>query len=254
MTAAGHYAWAFPLLIVTRMAAGYPLRKTLHRETWSLGGYLSFFLRLIVAAFGFWMLLAVTPGVVGLIGSHEWIVAGSLAVILFAWTEAYSTVFSAVLRARPVDDPVLLARFARMLKECSLPAVALKQIDMRGGMFANAVALPSTRRPMVVVSSTLVERLDHDEATAILGHELAHIEYYNPRRLRQMSRVTYALVAAGALLSPIVQFSVPEAFTAMLILWPTCSSRSWCCGRRTGRSTKQRATCAPSLWPVIPRR
>jgi Zn-dependent protease with chaperone function len=198
---AGHFLWAVPLLIVTRMLAGYPLRKILYRETWSLGGYLSFFLRLIFAAFGFWTLLAATPGFVSLIGSHEWIGAGGLAVVLTAWSWAYSTVFSAVLRARPVDDPILVARFARMLKQCSLPAVAPNQVDLRGGMFANAVALPSTRRPMVVVSSTLVERLDHDEVTAILAHELAHIEYYNPRRLRQMSRVTYALVGAGTLLS-----------------------------------------------------
>jgi Zn-dependent protease with chaperone function len=177
MTAGGHYLWALPLLILTRMAAGYPVRKILYRETWSLGGYLSFFLRLIVASFGSWTLLAVTPGLVAFIGSHEWVVAGSLAAILFAWHEAYSTVFSAVLRARPVDDPALLTRFAQMLKECSLPEVALKQVDLRGGKFANAVALPSTRRPMVVVSSTLVERMDHEEVTAILGHELAHIEY-----------------------------------------------------------------------------
>ena len=93
--------------------------------------YLSFFLRLIVAALGFWFLLAVTPSLVALSGPHEWIGAGALAVVLLAWNAAYSTVFHAVLRARPVDDPVLVARFARMLNKCGLPAVALEQVDVR---------------------------------------------------------------------------------------------------------------------------
>jgi Zn-dependent protease with chaperone function len=220
VTAANDLAWALPLLIVTRIAAGYPLRKVLHRETWSLGAYLSFFLRLLFATFGFWILLASTPSLVALAGSHEWIVASGLAVVLLAWSEAYSTVFHAVLRARPVDDPVLLSRFARMLKESGLPSVMLEQVDLRGGVFANAVALPSTHRSMVVVSSTIIERLDHEEVAAILAHELAHIEHYNPRRLRRMRLVVYALVAAGTLLSPVIRLMVPQALTAMHFLWP----------------------------------
>jgi len=44
LNAGSHFVWAVPLLIVTRMAAGYPLRKILYRETWGLGGFLPFFL------------------------------------------------------------------------------------------------------------------------------------------------------------------------------------------------------------------
>ena len=47
LNARSHFVWAVPLLIVTRMAAAYPLRKILYCETWSLGGFLSFFLRLV---------------------------------------------------------------------------------------------------------------------------------------------------------------------------------------------------------------
>ena len=39
MTAGSQLIWALPLLIVTRMTAGYRLRKALYGETWSLGGY-----------------------------------------------------------------------------------------------------------------------------------------------------------------------------------------------------------------------
>src|SRR5262245_54183620 len=42
-------AWTLPLLVIGRGIAGYPLRKRLYAETWSLGGYLSFYGRLMIA-------------------------------------------------------------------------------------------------------------------------------------------------------------------------------------------------------------
>jgi len=219
-TAVHQLAWALPLLIVTRMAAGYTLRKELYRESWSLAAYLFFFVRLVFAVFGYSLLLAMTPSLVRLAGSREWILAGVLALVLVAWNEAYAAVFRVVLRTRPLDDGVLVGRFTRMLKDRGLPAVRLEQVDMRGGVYANAVALPSPRQSAVVVTSTLVQRLDHDEATAVLAHELAHIEHYNPRRLGRASVLGYMLIAASALLSPIVRLTVPNALTSMQTVWP----------------------------------
>ena len=91
---------------------------------------------------------------------------------------------------------------------------------MHGGVFANAVALPSITHPLVLVTSTLVERLDPDETAAILGHELAHIEQYNPRVLRGMARVTWALIAAGALLAPLARLAMPQDRGTLSMLWP----------------------------------
>src|SRR5262245_40311139 len=53
--------WAIPLSIVARMAAGFPLRRRVHDETWSFGRYLWFFIRLTTAWSGFWLLLAFAP-------------------------------------------------------------------------------------------------------------------------------------------------------------------------------------------------
>jgi len=219
-TALDQLAWALPLLIVTRMAAGYPLRKQLNRETWSLSAYLFFFVRLVFAVFGYWLLLAMTPSLVRLAGSRDWIAAGVLAALLLIWNEGFAAVFRAVLRTRPVEDGVLVGRFTRMVKDSGLPAVRLEQVDLRGGVYANAVALPSARQSTVVVSSTLVERLDHDEATAVLAHELAHIEHYNPRRLGRAGLLAYTLIAASALLTPVVRLTVPNALTPMQTVWP----------------------------------
>jgi Zn-dependent protease with chaperone function len=218
-TATDHLVWALPLVVIARMAAAYPLRKTLHRETWSLFGYLSFFTRLGFAAFGFWALLSLTPWLAMLAESRDWIVAGALAAILFVWAGANETIFRVVLRARAIDDPAIVSRFTAMVNACALPAVALERVDLRGGAFANAAALPSIRWPAVMVTSTLIERLDADETAAILGHELAHLEHYNPRRVRRRRALMYALVAGGALLSPVVRLTFPPAQLASLILW-----------------------------------
>ena len=218
--APSHLLWALPLLMVTRAAAAYPLRRALYGETWSLAAYLSFSARWIAAAFGFWLSVMAMPYLIELAGSWDWFVAPGFLGVLVAWSAFHAPVFLAIVRARPIEDPELIGRFARMLAECGLPAVRLEQVDLRGGMFANAVALPSTRWPAVLVSSTLVERFDHDETAAVLAHELAHIEYYNPRRLRRTSMAAYTLIAAGALLPPLLHATAPGALNLMAWIWP----------------------------------
>jgi Zn-dependent protease with chaperone function len=214
-----HAMWALPLLIVARMAASYPLRKKLHGESWSLAGYLSFFSRLILAVFGFWLLLGWTPWLVSLAGSRDWMVAGGLAIVLCLWSTFNTRVFRAILHARPVDDAAIRSRFDEMVKACAVPAVALEQVDLRGGSFSNAVALPSLRGNAVVVSSTLLERLEHEETIAILGHELAHIEHYHPARLRRMSAVTFTLIVIAVVLTPLLRTISPPALTAGIVMW-----------------------------------
>ena len=214
-----HAAWAIPLLIVTRLAVGYRIRKALYGETWGFGGYLSFFSRLIVVAFGFWVTVGSLPIIAMLAGSRDWVLGAVLAALLAGWAAAYGRVFCTILRGKPVCDRAILPRFAQMVTQCGLGNVSLQQVDMCGGAFANAVALPSSTHPAVLVSSTLIERLDTDETAGILAHELAHIEHYNPRVLRGAARVTYALVGASALVAPLTRL-VPQSGNALVLLWP----------------------------------
>ena len=172
-----HLPWALALLVLTRMGASYSFRKQLHHESWGFGSYFSFFARFVLAAFGFWLLLAMTPWLVSKSEPNHWAVAGVFATVLLAWNEGYGIVFRTVLRARPVDDPEIAARFEEMRARCTgLPNVSLEQVDLRGGAFINAVALPSIWRPAVLISTALVDRLDRDEAVAIVAHELAHLD------------------------------------------------------------------------------
>jgi Zn-dependent protease with chaperone function len=213
--------WALALLVLTRMGASYSFRKQLHHESWGFGSYFSFFARLVLAAFGFWLLLAMTPWLVSKAEPNHWAVAGVFAIVLLAWNEGYGIVFRTVLRARPVDDPEIVARFEEMRARCTgLPNVSLEQVDLRGGAFSNAVALPSIWRPAVLISSALVDRLDRDEAVAIVAHELAHLEYFNLRRLWWWNLQGFALIAVGTLMAPLVRVVAPHASTAVFALWP----------------------------------
>lgn len=215
-----HLVWSLPLLVITRMVAAFPIRKVLYNETWGIAAYLSFFLRLVLVVFGFWILVATMPLVSAAAGSRDVVVGAALGAIAVAWSAWYSAIFSFVLRARPVATPSITSRFAQLVKACELPVIQFEQVELRGGVFANAVAVPSLRRPAVVVTDTLLTRFDEDEVTAILAHELAHHEYYNPRRIRRMNIVTYALILLGAVLAPVVRATVPQALTASLLTWP----------------------------------
>ena len=80
----GELWWALPLLVLGRLVSSYPARRTLFGETWSLARYVSFFGRLIVGAYGFWLLILFTPFLVIESGDRAWrtgIVLGLLIVL-----------------------------------------------------------------------------------------------------------------------------------------------------------------------------
>jgi Zn-dependent protease with chaperone function len=212
--------WALPLMMIAKMLAGYPLRRSLHSETWSVWAYLSFYLRLVVAALGFWLLVASLPTLAARAGTSDWIVAGALGAIAVAWNARYASVFRFILRTRPVDAPGILTRFSQLRTSCGLSNIKLDQVNLRGGVFANAVALPSIRTPAVVVTDTLMARLDEDEVTAILAHEVAHLEHYNPKRLMQANISAWVLICVGVLLSPVLRLAAPGLPGFVFLFWP----------------------------------
>lgn len=220
VTATPHLIWALPLLALSRMAAAYPLRRSLHQETWTLHAYMWFFLRLATAGFGFWVLLAVLPALAMAAADRDWIVSAVLAVFLILWNNRFSDVLRFVLRARRVDDPVIVPPFVRMAEQCRIGRLVLERVDLGGGVFANAVALPSNRQQAVVMTDTLATRLEPDEVVAILAHELAHFEYYNASRLRRLNFATLIQILAGACLPLVVRLWAPVAGTAVALAWP----------------------------------
>ena len=212
--------WSVPLLVTLFAVAGFPLRKTLYQETWSLGTYLRYLARLTGGVFGFWILLAATPWLVAYAGRLEWIAAAALAALLLLWNYHYGPILRRVLGTRPIADGVLAARFDALVAAAGIARPRFEYVVLDGGVVANAVALPSLRESAVVFSETLLARLETDEIVAIAAHEIAHLEYYDRARLRRMFLATIVVAAIAAAASPLARAAMGPSFTGWLYLWP----------------------------------
>jgi Zn-dependent protease with chaperone function len=212
-------AWAIPLELVAYMAAGWPLRRVLFNETWSVGAYLSFYVRLIIAIYGFWLLLFASSWLTNLDGARGWATAAALGVALLAWNALYGRLLRALMRTRPVATPELRRRFAEVAAKSSVRDPLVEYVDLRGGVFINALALPDTRRPAVLFTSTLLERLDQDEIVGVFAHEMAHLEYFSPAYLRKFQIIGWLLIVASVTISPLVRAYAP-ALGFVPMLWP----------------------------------
>ena len=95
-----------PLLLVAYAAGGFPLRKALYGETWSLAGYLTFLGRLIVAVFGFWILLALLPWA-GLRAPGRDRIGARAAALLAAGVTSYIRPCARMLRTSYRGRPLL---------------------------------------------------------------------------------------------------------------------------------------------------
>jgi len=217
--APAHTWWLVPLMIAARALAALPLRKALQGETWSPLAYLSFFTRLVLGLFGFWLLLIWAPSVEGLFGDADWIAAIVVAAALLAWNHWYGSVARWLMRAHPVADPVLVERLAAMAARADVSAPRIDVAPLEGGVLANAVALPSRRDPSVLMTSTFTERFSHDEIVAICAHEIAHLEYYSGARMKRLELLTIALALSGAFVEPAARILVPAAQSWLFIAW-----------------------------------
>jgi len=212
--------WAIPLAVVAYFGAGLPLRRVLYGETWSLATYLSLVIRLFVAFWSFWILVCALPALAIAGGERAWLVALVTGAGLMLFASRQTELARWLVGAQPVPD-ALRARFDRLLATSGLAAPHFEFVDLKGGAVANAVALPSLVRSAIVFSGPLLQRLDPDEVDAICAHELAHLEYYNIRRLRQRRLVCRSLIGVGALLGPLALIAAPSAAWVAGAAWPT---------------------------------
>jgi Zn-dependent protease with chaperone function len=84
-------------------------------------------------------------------------------------------------------------------------------------MLANAVALPAIRKSSVLFSNALLSVLTPAEVTAILAHEMGHLEHYTRRRLLWMSLTSIALIAFATLALPRLS---QGPMNLLVSLWP----------------------------------
>ena len=214
-----HAWWSVPLLLLLFLAAGWPLRRVLFRETWSVAAYLSFYVRLVIGIYGFWLLLMAAPWLAKIDSRSPWAVAGGLGAVLLLWNEQYGRILRFLMRAQPIARPGLLDRFRAVMANAKIPDTRAEFVDMRGGVLVNAIALPDTERPGVLFTSSMLDRLEEREVAAIFAHEVAHLEHFNRAFLRKYRLFGWALVAVAVTITPVLRTYAPEA-EWLIALWP----------------------------------
>ena len=215
-----HAWWAVPTLLLSFLAAGWPLRRVLFGETWSLGAYLWFYVRLVLVIYGF--LVSADGRAVD--GGRER--RPELAGHRGAGRRA-DRVERAQRRDRPrrarraarCTAPALTERFSAIIGRSKIPAPLVEYVDLRGGVVVNAIALPDTDRPGVLFSSSLIDRLEEREVAAIFAHEMAHLEHFNRAFLAKLRWAGWVIIAAAVLAAPLVYTYAPDRMW-LRWLWP----------------------------------
>jgi hypothetical protein len=92
-----------------------------------------------------------------------------------------------------------------------------ERVDLGGGVIANAIALPSVTRPAVLFTDTVLERLTQDEAAAICAHELAHLEYYNPTRVRRLNLETSGLIVGAVVFALLPRTGLTDSLLSSVV-------------------------------------
>jgi heat shock protein HtpX len=227
-----HWLWAFPLFVLAFLIGGFPFRRTLYGETWSVVAYVRYTLFGFVGIAGFWLTLSFapllilalvdgwTPGASPLQGAA--LIGAIFATGLVAWEYAYPLLWLALHRATPLQRADLTSRFDDIVRRSAVskrPPRVLRY-GAPGAYVMNAIALPSVRQPRVAFGDTLLELLTADEVVAVFAHEVSHLEHFDRRRMLRLRLLAYLLVL-GATLSPAVLLASAPAYAwTVKLVWP----------------------------------
>ncbi|HKE85178.1 MAG TPA: M48 family metalloprotease [Vicinamibacterales bacterium] len=200
--------WIVPSQLLALTCSAYRTRRALFGETWSLRRYLAWRMQWIVGVSGLWWALALAPALAASVSSSRWWLAAVLLLVALAWYHWHGRVLLSVLGASHLTRPDLDGPFNEVMRRARVAPPTLWRAGARGGVFANALALPSIRGSGVLFFDTLLERLSPREVTAIFAHEIAHLEYFSGRRLVAIYAITVGLMATlilgGAAMTPLV--------------------------------------------------
>ncbi len=217
---------ALPLLvgggtiIWAGVAAGdLPLRRAVLGETWGLGAYLCFWTRLYLALAGFWFALVAGPWLTRAWPGPAW--AGGLVTLalLGTWLAGHERLIRGLLRARPMPPGPLRERLERIAGSAHCTAPRIDVFGAAGASWCNAFALPHRRRPGVLFTGPLLDRLDDDATAAVFAHELAHLEEHDARSLRRLGALLGVLCVLSSMGQPLLELASPSAAAWYPLFW-----------------------------------
>ena len=215
-------SWILSVEFVALSGSTYRMRRALFAETWPFHRYLTWRVRVFAAMFGFWLFMVVAASAVAAVAPPlSWGIAGLSVAIALAWHHWHGRVLLFMLGATRLERPDLDVHFQPVFDRARVPRPPLWRAGMTGGVLANAFALPTLSYRGVLFFDTLLEQLPADEITAILGHEVAHLEQFNPRRLRGLyliTVVTILLLLMGVTVASVIAPELEEWTTVIACL------------------------------------
>jgi heat shock protein HtpX len=202
--------WILPLQFVALSASTHRTRRAMLGETWSFRSYLSWRTRFHAGMFGLWWVVALAPLVIAQANPPvTWWLTGLAIATALAWHHWSGRVLLWLLRASPLQRPDLDALFQPVFAAARVPAPALWRAGSEGGVLANAFALITRDRRGVLFFDSLLDRMPADELTAILAHEVAHLEQFHRRRLLGRYAVTATLIVLLMIGAGVVALVMP---------------------------------------------
>ena len=208
-------------MLVALPVGGYPLRRALGVDTDGLVLHVWRSAKSVVAATGFWILLAWVPMIVLALPAPYRLASLALVPLLLAWDQWFTRIWLRSHDARPFTNAEIDPRVAAVAERAGMrPPPSLYVIGSPRTRWVNAVALPSVRQPSIVFGNALVDLLEPDEVAAVYAHELSHLEQHGPRMLRRRHAMTRALIVLAVALPFIVARLAPNSEWVVRIVWP----------------------------------
>ncbi len=172
-----------PVSLLGLLIGGFPLRKDLFSERWSLLGFLSHTLRIVLIVMGPWLgILALAFLPVSNLLFFSVVVTAVLVSV--GWLVLHTgEVAEGVLGATVLDDPHLLPRLEAVLEQSTCERPIIVRAGASGGTWVNAFAVGG-RQMRVLLTDGLLELLSPDEVVGIFAHEVAHLEEFGRWRWR----------------------------------------------------------------------
>ncbi len=207
------------LLALGVLIADFPARRRIFAEGWGLFGYLSHTTRVWFGFLGPWLLLALLPALIMASGAAALPAAVGLVALTLVWHHLNARILPRIVRAAPLHVPGPGAELEMVLRQARCPTPRLFRADARDGHWVNAFALPSLQRPAVLFTGGLIEALTPAETRAILAHEVAHLEYFNRRRM--LIRALIVAVLAAVPLVAVITFGGESGVVGVMAwVWP----------------------------------
>lgn len=184
------------LLVIHVMLLGcilgwFPTRRKIFDESWSVLGFLAHATRFWLAYLGGFWLIAVLPWA----ARSSLPLAIAIGVAALVWNVSSARAVPWILGARPLDRSDLEDAFDAVVSRSTCGTPAFYRIDVPGGRFVNAMAVPSLHQSAVLFSDSLLNAMTRDETSAVFAHELAHLEHHTRVKLFA-GYASFALLAA----------------------------------------------------------